>query len=975
MVSFALRDKIYRAFFVVPCTILILLTGLPVSSPAASLDFSPSEKTWIAAHPVICFASDPNAPPLEWIDQDGKHQGIAAGLLKLVQKNTGLEFKLIACNNWQEALEKARTRQVDILTAAAPTTDRSKFLLLTDPYLVVPGVIITRTAVNRQLTLADLNKMKVAIIKGFAWEDYLGADYPEIRIDQVPDISTGLRKVAMGLDDALVEILPSVLYHIEKDGISNLKVAGRANYYARICIAVRSDWPELHSIIQKALKAIAPEQKEAIVGRWVRLERQSLFGQKMFWLIFLGGVGTCSLTLLITFVWNRSLKRQVRLKTEQLQKELAERKRTQRRLEQNEIFLNSVFNSIQGGISVLDTEFNIKSVNWIMNKWCRDNLPLEGKKCYQVFRLRDKPCNPCPTLRCIKSGKAESEIIQGLAGSGLEWIELFSYPMLVAQTGEVQGVVMFLRDITEIKQSTARLLESEAKVQIITECARDAIVMMNSDGTISFWNPAAERIFGYSRQEVMGKNLHQTLASPIHHADYKAVFDVFRQTGKGAVIGRTIELWARHKDGYDFPVELSLSAMKIAKGWHAVAIIRDIRQRKQAEAEHEKLQYQLIQAQKMESVGRLAGGVAHDFNNMLSVIIGNAELALGDVSPGDKLQTRLEEILKAAGRSRAITRQLLAFARQQTIEPRVLDLNTTVESMLKMLHRLIGEDINLAWRPGNDLWPIKIDPSQVDQVLANLCVNARDAISGVGKIVIETRNVIFDQQYCKDHPGFTTGQFVMLAVSDDGRGLDRETIKYIFEPFFTTKGQSHGTGLGLSMVYGIVKQNKGFINVYSEPGQGSTFKIYLPRHVGEAEPVPGESDKQMPRGKGETVLIVEDEELVLKMGQEMLEKLGYQVFVAGTPDLALELAQKQAHQIDILITDVIMPGMNGRQLAERLQELNPEVKILFMSGYTADVIVHRGVLEKGVNLIQKPFSIYELAKAVRKALGGKSGLA
>ena len=380
-----------------------------------------------------------------------------------------------------------------------------------------------------------------------------------------------------------------------------------------------------------------------------------------------------------------------------------------------------------------------------------------------------------------------------------------------------------------------------------------------------------------------------------------------------------------------------------------------------------------MQAQKMEAVGRLAGGVAHDFNNMLTLIIGHIGLALMQVAPSDPLHAQLQDVDKAARRSANLTRQLLAFARKQTIAPRVLDLNDTVSGMLKMLRRLIGEDIDLAWMPGAELWPIKIDPGQIDQVLANLCVNARDAISGVGKVTIETGNMAFDEAYCAGQPDFVPGEYVMLGVSDDGCGMDEETRAHLFEPFFTTKGIGQGTGLGLATVYGIVRQNEGFINVYSEPGQGTTFKIYFPGHSTASADTRVESAAETTPEGTETVLMVEDEKAILKLGKMILEKLGYTVLLANTPQEAIRLVEEHAGDIHLLITDVVMPEMNGRDLAEGLVSIKPGLKCLYMSGYTPNVITHRGVLEEGVHFIQKPFSMKDLAVSVREALDRESG--
>jgi PAS domain S-box-containing protein len=394
----------------------------------------------------------------------------------------------------------------------------------------------------------------------------------------------------------------------------------------------------------------------------------------------------------------------------------------------------------------------------------------------------------------------------------------------------------------------------------------------------------------------------------------------------------------------------------------------DVTHIKEMEQERKRIGEQLKQAQKMESVGRLAGGVAHDFNNMLGAILGYTELGMMEVSPTDPIHGTLKDIQKAAQRSGDLTRQLLAFARKQTVAPKVLDLNETLEGMLKMLRRLIGENIDLAWLPGKDLGPVRIDPSQIEQLLANLCVNARDAIRDTGKITVETGAVAFDEAYCATHVGSVPGEYVLLAVSDNGCGMDLETRSHLFEPFFTTKEVGKGTGLGLATVYGMVKQNNGFIDVYSKPGQGTTFKIYLPRNTAEADRTT-KMDAAQPAARGrETILLVEDEPMILDIAVKILERQGYTVMAASRPGEAIRLAREHAGEIHLLMTDVVMPEMNGKDLAKNLLSLYPNLKRLFMSGYTADVIAHHGVLDEGVQFIQKPFSVQKLAGQVREVL-------
>jgi len=383
--------------------------------------------------------------------------------------------------------------------------------------------------------------------------------------------------------------------------------------------------------------------------------------------------------------------------------------------------------------------------------------------------------------------------------------------------------------------------------------------------------------------------------------------------------------------------------------------------------EHLKLEAQLRQAQKMDAVGQLAGGVAHDFNNMLGVIIGYADLAMTKIAPHDPAFSCLQEIRSAADRSADLTRQLLAFARKQAVVPKVLDLNETAAGMLKMLMRLIGEDIELEWLPGPGGWLVKIDPTQVDQILANLCVNCRDAITGAGKITIETGRFSLDEHACSLQPGLMPGDFVMLQVSDTGCGMSRQIMERIFEPFFSTKESGKGTGLGLAMVYGIVKQNGGFVNVYSEPGIGTTVKIHLPRHMADVPLEKTEKARQIEEGS-ETILLVEDEPAILYVAKEMLESLGYMIIVAGTPDEGIELAARHPGKIDLLITDMIMPGMNGRELAGRITLLHPDIRCLFMSGYTNDLLARHGGLDDDAYFIQKPFSIQKLAGKIREVL-------
>jgi len=413
----------------------------------------------------------------------------------------------------------------------------------------------------------------------------------------------------------------------------------------------------------------------------------------------------------------------------------------------------------------------------------------------------------------------------------------------------------------------------------------------------------------------------------------------------------------------------SPEAVELLEGM--VAHIGAALMRKRAEEETLALEAQLQQAQKLESVGQLAGGVAHDFNNKLCVILGHVNLVLMDVDPSQPMRLNLEEIRRAAEQSADLTRQLLAFARKQTVVPRVLDLNQTVSGICQMLKRLIGESIDLRWHPAAELWQVKVDPSQIDQILTNLCVNSRDSIAERGEIVIRLENISVAGGSFGHHPEFAAGDYVLLVVSDSGCGMDKEMQGRIFEPFFTTKGVGEGTGLGLSSVYGAVKQNKGFITVYSVPGLGTTVTVYLPRYLGPCDPVQSEG-AAAPVSRGhETVLLVEDEQAILDMTTIFLVRQGYKVLQAGTPEKAIRLAREYPGDLDLLVTDVVLPEMDGMELAGKLAPLHPKLRHLFMSGYPAGIIAHHGLLKEGLHFIHKPFALADLAAKVREVLDGE----
>jgi two-component system, cell cycle sensor histidine kinase and response regulator CckA len=503
------------------------------------------------------------------------------------------------------------------------------------------------------------------------------------------------------------------------------------------------------------------------------------------------------------------------------------------------------------------------------------------------------------------------------------------------------------------------LRRSERLFHDLFESAPDATVIVDADGVIRAANRQAERLFGYEPGELNGMSA-ETLVPPALRAGYRTVREQFLNLPVPRLMGSGQQnLEVARKDGSTFPIEISLSPMTTEPGV-VIAAVRDITDRRQ-------LEQHLAQVQKLEAVGRLAGGVAHDFNNILGVILGHSQIMLRGIPAEDPLRARVEQVQFASERAAGLTRQLLAFSRMQILEPRVLDLNSIIEGLEGMLRRLLGEDLDLTFHPGQALGRIRADPTQMEQILMNLAVNARDAMPHGGRLDISTFNSEMDADYARVHAGAVPGRYVCLAVSDTGHGMTKEVQARVFEPFFSTKDRGKGTGLGLATVYGIVKQSEGFVYLYSEPGDGTTFKIYLPR----VDAVPDAAAAPPPATGGtETVLLVEDEASLRELIGELLEANGYTVMAAEHPAAAIKIADQHEGEIHLLLTDVVMPGMNGRQLAARVKEHRPDIRVLYMSGYTEDAIAHRGVLDADALLISKPFTQEMLTRKLREALDG-----
>jgi two-component system cell cycle sensor histidine kinase/response regulator CckA len=1091
--------RLYAVFGLLAATILLLTAvaegsrdGHSVQTPASNAflqSLTEKEQAWLYDHPVIRVVQDPGWAPVEFNDTRGEPSGMAEDYLNLIERRLGAKFERVRNLSWQEAYTRLKRREIDMTTSVAVTPERAEFWAFTKPYMKIPIVIVTHADVTYIADMRELAGKKIAVVDGYAVNDWIPRDFPEIRLVRVKTAQEGLESLQRGDVFAYIENMLVVGYYMAKLKMTALKIAGETPYVNAQCMAVRKDWAILAGILEKALDSITETERNDIYRKWLPIRYEHGFNYTLFWQM----LAVFAMILLGLVLWIRRLTREIR-----------HRKKAEATSRENARRFRRLFDVAAVPLALVDkdgvlTDLNDRFVQafgytreevptlaewrklaypdpdyrcWVVETWdasvqrARENNtdiePIEyrvtckngqirilvitgtfldddllaaffditerkaaekalkeGENNYRlladnvndVIFVLDMNLNytyVSPSVKILRGYEPEEVLKQ----PAIETVTRTSRDLAVRTLSEVMelekseqreisisrtlqmemtrkdgttvwtevkfsfirdedlrpvGILGVTRDISERKRVDEVMRDSEERHRIIFEASSDAVLLRSADIIIDA-NPAALKLFRANHPEdLMGKRYLDL----VHPDDRALSAERIKKNIDENWIASPREHRILALDGQVVYVESTGVPVKYRGETQVLGVFRDITDRKRTEEEKVKLQDQLLQSQKMESVGRLAGGVAHDFNNMLGVILGHAEMALEEADQCQPLLANLMEIRKAAERSADLTRQLLAFARKQTISPRVLDMNETVAGMLKMLQRLIGEDIHLAWLPGVKLWSVKIDPSQIDQILANLSVNARDAIAGVGKVAIETGNVRFDEDYCADHAGCVPGEYVMLAMSDDGSGMDKEVLSKLFEPFFTTKEIGKGTGLGLATVYGIVKQNNGFINVYSEPDQGTTFRIYLPRHRGKAEQAQTEGFQEPVIGGQETVLVVEDEPALLDMSKLILEKHGYRVLTAGTPGEATRLAEEYTGEIHLLMTDVVMPEMNGRDLAKIMLSLYPNLKRLFMSGYTANVIAHHGVLDDGVHFLQKPFSRKELAVKVREALDQK----
>jgi len=949
---------------IIPALLAVVLSFsflIPVHAGKSPLvNLTSEERTWLDRNPEkLTLYFNVEFPPIEFSSASGTFVGMGADVIEMVERRLGTVFRKYPSDDWNRHLSALESGECAIAPTIVRTAERERYAFFTKPYATVPVVIISARDEPAGLTLDHLDGKRIAVVSGYATEGYLqGLAHGRFEVVPMPDVPQGLRAVSFGQVDAFVENLAVAAYYIKQEGIPNLQVAGSTDYKFAWSIGVSRKYPLLYSAVQKALDGIAESDLEAVRNRWISLQIYRGIRGETKRLLALAFVFTVLLLLGLAGI-SYFLKRRLNEKVTHL-------RTAQQELAQSEARFRAIFDYAPYAIIINGLEDGrfLEANKAFLNSQGGSREELLG------MRFRDLVLHTEDEVKVTFDALVKKGFVRNIEATirkndGTPAHVIFSSVLLELQ--EQKQILSMAVDVTEKKQAEKALRESEMRFRSLFKMAPLPLAEVSLDGKIVEVNEPFIQIMGYGMDEIAMLSHLWEFAFPDRayrdraESAWQTALDLALETGS---VIKSNEYQVHCKDGMVRTMLIGASLI----GESLLVSFVDITERKRAEDERQKLQEQLLQSQKLEAVGILAGGVAHDFNNMLGAIIGYAELTRDRMDFADPMRRNLEKILDVARRSANLTRQLLAFARKETVTPIIFDLNESVEAMLKMLRRLIGENIDLAWLPGAGPCTVYMDPSQLDQILANLCVNARDAIADVGRITIRTDRVSFDETSRELNADCLPGDFILLAVSDNGSGMDPEILDHIFEPFFTTKVTGQGTGLGLATIYGVVKQNEGFIHVDSEPGRGTTFNIYLPRHAVDTVAQKDETGDSLPCGRGETILMVEDDPAVQEMGQMILQRLGYIVLSAAMPGEAIRIAEENRYAIQLLITDVVMPEMNGRELADRLLAIRPKMKHIFMSGYTADVIVHRGVLDEGINFIQKPFTIKELAVKIRAVL-------
>ena len=943
-----MKHRLSRLVITIVVAVLIC-----VFSVATSQAVDPQNKGQATARRSLKTIIVDNYQPYTFMNEKGSPDGFSVEIVKAVATVMDLDLEIRA-GTWEQATKELERGTIDLLPMMAYSVERDKKFDFSVPHTIAYDAIFHRSGDKSLDSLKDLSGKTVIVMNKDAAHDYLLSSglSKTMRLQLVDSLPEALRQLASGKGDAA--IMPKLvgIITLRKLNLSNIETSPSLidRYTRPFSFAVKEGDQALLERLNQGLSIIKNTgQYDAIYKKWFgALEGSHIYWKSALQLISLAGI------ILIAFgAWNVSLKHQVKSKTKDLEAEVAERKLKEKALRESEEQLATILRTTTDGFWVTDRKGQFLEVN---DAVCR-NL---GYSRDELLRM---------SVSDIEAVEKPEEILQGVQRIIERGSDRFE-GLHRCKDGSLRNVEInvdylppphdrffaFLRDITERKRSEEALKESEEKFRLIFDNASDGILLTDTESMkFEMGNRKIFEMLGYSEEEILRLrvlDIHPEKDLPYVLAEF--------QKGATGEINMATDIPMKRKDGSVFFADIATSLITFHGKQFQMGIFRDLTRERI-------LQKQLQTAQKMEAVGTLAGGIAHDFNNALTGIMGFGELMRLRLAGDSRSAADLDEILHCAERAATLTRQLLTFARRQVIEPVNLNLSTLVADLMKFIDKVMGERIEIKTSLEKNVPTIYADPGQIEQVVMNLCLNARDAMPEGGRLVVETGDVYLEEEYVRRNPYMRTGGYALLTVSDTGVGMDEKTRERVFEPFFTTKGPDKGTGLGLAMVYGIVKQHGGFIHLYSEPGKGTAFKVYFPAIEAQPDAVPTIRREEIVRGGTETILLAEDEEAIRALAERILTEFGYTVLVARNGEEAIEIFRKNK-EIVLAVLDVVMPRKGGKEAFEEMHKQNPRLKVIFMSGYSANAIHDSFVLIAGTPFLQKPFGPTILARKIREVL-------
>lgn len=947
--------------------------GLPLKIPLTL-----EEQKWLARHknPIRIGLLDIPPHTMKRIGRPG-YEGICIDYLDLLKNNLKLNFELFYFNSSNELLAQAASRKIDMVMAVPKTAGLTKYFIFTEPYLTLPNSILVRNDYTGSSDLNYMGETKMALTSENIVHDLINEHYGHIKIISVNDDVTALKKTSIGEADSTVMEVARASHFIQKEGINNLKIAGSAGFESKLRFASRKDWPILNLILEKGLASISEQEKKIIYRKWVHLKQEAGWASNAFFLILI----TCLILTLILFggasTWNRVLKRQVAQRTRELEKQLAARKIAQDALKENEEkfrlmaetthdFIWSIDTNLQftyinhGGLNMLgyDDEadlYNGSPISFVRPEYI-DRIYESGRIIQAKHQRGERPLDSYELDLIHKTGKI---IHAEISATG------------IIERTKITGYHGRVRDITERKSAETALRESEARLSLALEASNATVWELNYKTNELFMDDNIIKILGYESGEI-GRNIKSWI-EVTHPDDVETLLKSFEETAGGLKSDLYFEHRNMTKDGEWKWIQVSGRVVKYDennKPEIMLGISIDITERKRIEEERIKLEAQVEQSRRMEAIGTLAGGIAHDINNILTPIMGFTEISLRMVPDNKKLTGNLKKVLDAGARARDLVKQILAFSRQSTHEPSPMKVKDIIVEASKLMRASLPATIEIQLELKTDAL-ILADSTRIHQVLMNVCTNSAHAMKDNGGLIrIKLDEVRIKPEYSKLHPEFEPGSYVLISIADTGHGIQDEYKDKIFEPFFTTKRLGEGTGLGLSVVHGIVKSYNGSINIHSEQGRGTTIKVFLPvfKHDAEAGVIKIQNN---PRGGSESILVIDDETALLDTMDQMLSYLGYQATHVGNPVEALELYRTNPDGFDLVITDMTMPKITGDLVAREIQTIRPKMPVIIMTGYNERIETNK-TLEAGMNqILLKPFALNKLAVSIRRALDGR----